>query len=255
MSVFNNYARYYDLLYKDKDYLGETEYVDKLLSHHGNKITSLLELGCGTGKHALLLAEKGYRVTGIDQSEEMLEKARLRAENVNSSVRFMRGDVRSIRVDETFDAAISLFHVISYQVTNEDLANALMTASVHLKPNGFFLFDFWYGPTVLNEKPEVRVKRLQDEAIEVTRIAEPKLHSEENTVDVNYSVFIRDKKTNAVEELQEKHCMRYLFLPELSFFIEKTGMQIIRKEEWMSGKSPGSNTWGVVVIAQKTGNR
>ena len=75
MDVFNLYARYYNLLYKEKDYAGEAEYVHKLIQKYQPGAKSILDLGCGTGRHDILLAEKGYSVTGVDRSEEMLAVA------------------------------------------------------------------------------------------------------------------------------------------------------------------------------------
>ena len=76
--VFNYYAVYYDLLYKEKDYKAETEYVGRLLEEKGFTTGSILELGCGTGKHAEQFAKIGYSVHGIDLSSEMIKKANKR---------------------------------------------------------------------------------------------------------------------------------------------------------------------------------
>jgi SAM-dependent methyltransferase len=246
MSVFEHYARYYDLLYKDKDYAGETEYVHSLLQRFANKPKSILELGCGTGKHAMLLAEKGYLVTGVDQSEDMLAKARKRIAASKTTIDLRAGDVRNVRLNKQFDAVISLFHVMSYQTTNEDLLDAFATARNHLKSGGIFIFDCWYGPTVLTDRPVVRVKKLEDEAIQVTRIAEPKLHPNENMVDVNYTVFIKEKRSGTTEEIHETHEMRYLFKPEIKFFLEASDFDLLHCEEWLTAKNPGFGTWGVV---------
>jgi SAM-dependent methyltransferase len=251
MSVFGNYARYYDLLYKEKDYAGETSYIHDLLQQFGKNPKSILELGCGTGKHAMLLAEKGYAVAGVDQSEEMLAQARERLKSLlNNKIELKLGDVRNVRLNKQFDAVISLFHVMSYHITNADLCGAFETAKVHLKPGGIFIFDCWYGPAVLTEKPAVRIKRLEDEHIHVTRIAEPLMHPNDNIVDVNYAVFIRDKKTGQVEELTEKHRMRYLFSPEVKNFLLMSKLDFVAEEEWMSRRSPGFNTWGTLFVAR-----
>ena len=76
--VFDEYAQYYDLLYQNKDYQGEAAYIDSLLQKYGNHPVQILELGCGTGRHAQLLAQKGYIMQGLDMSEEMLQQARPR---------------------------------------------------------------------------------------------------------------------------------------------------------------------------------
>ena len=78
MSVFNEYARYYDLLYRDKDYAAEAAYVASNIRRHSPRATRILELGCGTGVHAEQLARLGFIVHGIDLSETMLARAQAR---------------------------------------------------------------------------------------------------------------------------------------------------------------------------------
>lgn len=269
MKVFGKYSSYYNLLYKDKDYAGEAEYVHNLIQKYSPGAKNILDLGCGTGRHDLLLAEKGYSVTGVDQSEEMLAIAKANLSTLNSqpstlnpqpsslnphssslnsqpsTLRFTQGNVRNIRLNETFDVVISLFHVMSYQITNEDLNAAFETAKTHLKKGGIFIFDCWYGPAVLTDKPIVRVKRMEDDNISVVRIAEPVMFPNENLVDVNYSVFIRDKKSGAIEELKETHRMRYLFLPEVVEFYEMNEMEIIFSNSWLTDHKAGFNSWNV----------
>ena len=245
--VFGNYAAYYNLLYKEKDYSGETEYVLSLLDKYAAGADSILELGCGTGKHARLLAETGKHVCGVDMSESMLEQAELqKADLAQGSLDFHHCDIRTFKKDEKFDAAISLFHVMSYQTDDHSLHQALTTARTHLKEGGLFIMDCWYGPAVLNEEPEIRIRRLEDEHIHVTRIAEPVHHRDKKVVDVHFDLFIRDKKNNSIEELTEKHPMRYFTVEELEAAFEKAGFKMEFHEEWLSGKPLSAASWSAV---------
>ena len=163
---------------------------------------------------------------------------------------FSKGDIRSVKVDGHFDVVLSLFHVMSYLATNADLQAAIATAKSHLKPGGIFIFDCWYGPAVLTDRPAVRVKELEDNEIAVTRIAEPVIYANENLVDVNYHIFIRDKSDQSVQELKETHRMRYLFKMELEFLLQDAGMSILEQKEWMTGREPGFDTWGVCFVVR-----
>ncbi|MBW4633623.1 MAG: class I SAM-dependent methyltransferase [Iphinoe sp. HA4291-MV1] len=252
MNVFNNYARYYDILYRDKDYVGEARFIHQLIQTYAPNAQNILELGCGTGNHAIFLAKEGYQIHGVDLSQEMLQKADSRLwqfyPELASQLKFTHGDIRHLRLNQTFDVILSLFHVISYQTTNEDLLAAFATVKKHLKSGGIFIFDIWYGPAVLTERPTIRVKRLEDEVIQVTRIAEPVVHPNENLVDVNYQVFIKDKNSSAVNELQETHRMRYLFKPEIELLLQGFQMGILEYQEWMTNREPGFDTWGVYFV-------
>lgn len=250
--VFSDYARYYDLLYRDKDYVAEAAFVHGLLAAHGTPTGTLLELGCGTGGHAVPLARHGYSVTGYDLSSEMVVEARARApEELKAHLEFHVGDVRTLNAGCQFDAVVSLFHVASYQTGDDSIADMLATAARHLRPGGTFLFDFWYGPAVLSQRPSVRVKRLQAEDIEVLRIAEPVEHPNENCVDVNYTVFVTDRVTGAIRMLEETHRMRYFFLPELRLLLSMAGFSISRQVEWLSGSDPSEQSWSVTIVATR----
>ncbi len=252
--VFEAYAAYYDLLYADKDYAAEAEYVASLIRKTDPSKKRILELGCGTGGHAACLAAMGYTVHGVDMSAQMLSRAEMRKavlpNDVAARLSFVRGDVRTIRTGESYDAVISLFHVMSYQTGNDDLMNAFQTAFDHLSPGGLFLFDFWYGPAVLSVKPEVRIKRLEDERISVIRIAEPVLRVNDSTVDVDYSLFISDMGGGRIESVTESHKLRYLFLTELELLLAGR-FNSPKVFEWLTENPPGIETWSAFLCATR----
>ncbi|HUX89915.1 MAG TPA: class I SAM-dependent methyltransferase [Gallionellaceae bacterium] len=247
--VFDSYARYYDLLYRDKDYAGESEYIAGHIRKQAPQAKRILELGCGTGTHAEHLARMGYTVHGVDMSEAMLARAEVRKANLPKDVAarlsFALGDVRTVRTGATYDTVISLFHVMSYQTRNVDLEATFKTASFHLQPGGLFLFDFWYGPAVLTQRPEVRVRCLEDGEIKVTRIAEPVMHVNENIVSVNYTMFIEVKATGQIEQIKENHQMRYLFLPELQCYYTDKFLEC-GSYAWMTDEQPNAEVWASI---------
>jgi hypothetical protein len=167
-------------------------------------------------------------------------------------LQFDVGDARSARIAKKFDAAISLFHVASYQTSNEDLAGMLRTAAAHLKTGGLFVFDFWYGPAVLTDPPTERVKRLEDGVIQVTRTAKPTLWPNENVVDVHYQVQVKQNGNGMVADIEETHRMRYLFLPEVRWMLQGVGMELLTAQRWMSQEKLDCSAWQAVVTARRT---
>lgn len=250
MSVFDStYADAYDLLYRDKDYASEAQFVSRLAKKHHPIARSLLDLGSGTGRHDFEFAALGYEVSGVERSAEMLNKARSSAGN---RVDFHQGDVRDVRLSHKFDVVTSLFHVMSYQTTNDDVRKAMQTAWVHTKPSGIFIFDFWYGPAVLGELPATRIKRLEDERVSLTRIAEPVLRTEVNLVEVHYELMVQKKGSSEVNQFRERHDMRYFSLPEIQWIAEEGGWEFEETGEWMTGVEPSEKSWGVYVVLRKT---
>jgi SAM-dependent methyltransferase len=243
---FDAYSSYYDLFYKDKDYNKEVSYIDSLLRKYkvlGNK---LLEFGSGTGKHGNLLAKKGYNVTGIELSDSMIQKAQQM-----DGFTCQPGDIRTISLGRSFDAVLALFHVVSYQTTNYDVLAVFQRAAEHLQVGGLFVFDVWYSPAVYHLKPETRVKRMDNDDVEVIRIAEPEILNNQNQVDVNYTVLVKDKLNSENHTFSETHSMRHFSIPELEFFAEKTNFQVLKTEEFLTDNLPSENTWGVCFVLKR----
>lgn len=245
-SIFNKYASYYDLLNRDKDYTAEVGYVQDILSENGITKGNLLEFGSGTGRHGSLLAECGYKVHGIELSAEMVLKAQKA-----SGFTCQQGDIATVKTGKTYDAVFSLFHVLSYQVTNAKLHAVFSNAADHLTHGGIFLFDFWYSPAVCAIKPTVRVKRIFNNEIHITRIAEPTVYPNENRVDVDFTVFIQNLSLRSIDYFKEIHSMRHFSLPELDSLARIHGFDVINSEEYLTRETPSESTWGVCITLRK----
>jgi len=243
---FDASACFYDLLYQEKDSEAEVDYVDRLLQTYSVPGTSLLEFGSGTGRHGGLLAQRGYWVHGIERSDSMVAIAEC-AEGFSCQ----QGDITNIRLDCHFDAVISLFHVVSYQTTNQAIQSLFASAAHHLNPGGLFLFDVWYSPAVAAQRPEVRVKRLATPALSITRICEPTIYPNLNCVDVSYTFFAHDITSCELTNFKEVHQMRHFSLPELDLLAAAEGFERLTAEEWLSGSPPSESTWGVCIVLRK----
>lgn len=242
MGEFKEYATAYQLLYKDKNYTNETEQVESLLKNYsGGNINTILSIGCGTGEHEIAFASKGYDVTGIDQSEEMLGFAEKMSNDRNVSAKFEKADIRFYSSDREFDAVVSLFHVISYLNSNEDLVTSIKNIRRCLKTGGIFVFDTWYGPGVLTDPPAVRTKDVEDDVRKVIRIARPVMHDQTNVVDVNYEMLIIDKNTKKCDQVNESHHMRYFFRPEIEYILKDSGFELL---DVLDGKNIGETNYG-----------
>lgn len=245
---FNLYSQYYDLLYQDKDYALETQYIEKLIKHYRPLSTSILELGSGTGKHANLFSKGGYHVFGIERSAEMVDIAN---RNKFDNVRFKLADISTFAVDEQFDVALSLFHVISYLTSSENLINTFQNVHKHLDRNGLFIFDVWHSPAVHALVPEKRIKQLSDENISVIRNANPTIYTERNVIEVNYDIKVTDLKSGTKNTFTEKHPMRHFSRPEIELLAYATKFEILHSEEFLTQADPSENTWGVCYILKK----
>jgi SAM-dependent methyltransferase len=243
--VFNRqYSKYYNLFYAEKAYDKEVAFVEQRIKNYAPSAKRLLEYGSGTGGHGVLLNEKGYEVFGIEQSEEMAEVAK------GKGLSCVVGDITTYKSEEKFDACIALFHVISYINLNDSLIQLFSNTRKHLTESGIFVFDVWYTPAVLHQKPEVRVKKITNDEIEATRIAVPVIDHVHNIVDVNYQILIKDLSTGRFSEFAESHKMRHFGIPEIDLLARQTGFRLLQAEEFLTGNKPSVDTWGVNFILQ-----
>ncbi len=239
MDVFKEYASFYDALYKDKDYMSEAKDVDQLLKKWGSDIKDIIVYGCGTGKHDRCLKELGYNIHGIDMSDDMIKEAIA----ANSGIGYEVGDIREYVSDRKYDAVISLFHVMSYQNTNEDIKRAFASARKALNKGGIFLFDVWYGPGVLTDPPVLRIKKAETEKYSIVRIARPYMHANENIVDVNYEMLVTEKETKITNEINESHHMRYFFKPEMEEYLNESGFELLSTIDCDTMGDVGFDSW------------
>lgn len=252
METFHDYAYYYNLFYGDKDYATEARTIEGILEQYGkhNAKKEILNIGCGTGRHDIELNKLGYKIHGIDLSVEMVNIARANIPNQSDFIYEVQ-DARDFSVKEPYDIIISLFHVMSYQNKNEDLNKVFSCVNRALNRGGIFVFDAWYGPGVLSDRPAVRVKRVEDEENFFVRIAEPLMHPNENIVSVQYEVNVINKLSGKLKQINEMHNMRYFFKPEIEELLRKNGLELVECIDCNTLKMPDFNSWTVYFIVKK----
>ena len=145
--AYETLAAMYDALMDDVDYEAWADYIDRMLQKHGGPGKRLLDLGCGTGCISIPLAQRGYQVTGVDISEEMLAAAREKSRALQLDIDWRKQDLTSLQLfDEAgnemvFDAAIATFDVFNHLTDPEDLQMLFHALNPLLADEGVLLFD------------------------------------------------------------------------------------------------------------------
>jgi hypothetical protein len=139
---------------------------------------------------------------------------------------------------------------MSYQTAILDVEATMSMAAKHLKPNGVFIFDYWYGPAVLKNPPTVRVKCVEDESMRITRTAKPQIHHDEHIVHVDYQISVEDRASGRVDQVCEKHSMRYFFEPELWQLLKNVGLKPVKFGQWLTSGPPSDHTWSAYTVAR-----
>ena len=131
---------YYHILYKHRDESEAHRFIDHLCAYlNVKKDSKILDLACGKGRHALHLAKKGYQTTGVDLSEESINKAK---EHAIENVKFEVHDMRKPFIEKEFDYVLNLFTSFGYFEADEENLKVLKAAAANLKPEGIFVLDF-----------------------------------------------------------------------------------------------------------------
>ncbi len=142
--LFENYADKYDNESFTQGTIGECDFIEKEINF--NKALTILDIGCGTGRHAIELSKRGYSVTGIDLSESQLKQAKLKASRENMNIVFQKQDARNLHFSNEFDLAIMLCEGgFSLMETDEMNFQILQNAANALKPNGKLIFTTLNG--------------------------------------------------------------------------------------------------------------
>lgn len=253
MKVFDGvYAGGYDALYKDKSYGAECDLVEQAFARFGIGTSShVLDIGCGTGGHAIELAARGYSVQGVDLSPHMIEIARTKAAAKKNAekITWNVADARNFELNQQFDAAIMMFAVLGYLNANQDVQSALCNIRRHLRPGAVFACDFWYGPAVLTQRPGDRLRVVPTPSGKLIRATHTVLDVNACTAAVNFDIYdiSMDK---LVTETNETHRMRYFFATDLSLLLERSGFALQQLSAFPELDAPlNADTWNAFAVA------
>ena len=251
---FCDYARYYDLTYRDKDYDGECDFLEHVFEEFSTRpVKSILDVGCGTGQHAMALAGRGHVVTGIDVSERAIKVARGKFRKQHCRAQFVVADMRSFYLKTRFDACICMFAAIGYLPETRDIQAALARIRGHLSEGSLFVFDCWNGLAVLRTLPSVRVRTMHDGLRDIVRVAEPELDAFHHLCRIKYQLIVSEGNT-IVDRIEETHVMRFLFPQEILHYLDEAGFRVLHMCSFPDVKQRvDENAWNIAVVAVAKG--
>jgi ubiquinone/menaquinone biosynthesis C-methylase UbiE len=137
MGAYGKFARFYDKMRTDVPYETGAEYLFSIWRKLGITPKSVLDLGCGTGSASLILSERGFDVTGIDLSEAMIKIAKSKTKKV----KFLVGDMRTLKLEKKFDVVVCLCDSLNYLLKESEIKETFKRVYGVLKKGGAFIFD------------------------------------------------------------------------------------------------------------------
>ena len=247
-----DYANIYDAIYRDKDYESEADLIERILARNGLADSrEFLDLGCGTGNHAIALARGGHSVVGVDRSSFMLAQARAKASiECATRVEFHEGDIRKLDLGKRFDAVLMMFTVLGYQLDEADLMATLVVVRRHLKRDGLFIFDVWNGLAVLAQGLGERQLSITDRSTCITRKSHAILDKSRHLCRIRFELR-RVGADGGVQEWQEEHVVRYYFFQELEYALDQNQLNLFHFRNFPDDEAPANErAWNVIGVAR-----
>jgi SAM-dependent methyltransferase len=211
------------------------EYLEEL----GCQPRALLDVACGEGTLAVAMAETGIKVTGIDQSAQMIDLARDRAKAAKVKVDFRVEDMRSLAFEKEFDLVTCFFDSLNYLLSVADLQDAFVGAFRALRPGGFYIFDMntVYGLAVDWMRQQTYIQNETDDFIEIHR----QEFDHENLIASMY-VTVFQKKGNLWERFEEVHRERGYPIADIQFLLANLGFETVGMYGSLSKRSSVQTT-------------
>jgi SAM-dependent methyltransferase len=231
------HAAYYDRFHQNKDYAAEVDQIRDVLDHQG-PAEGIIDLGCGTGRHLELLAASGHRVVGVDKSAAMAERAGKRLARYGSLARVVHSDLVDLAHGSDFDAAIMMFSLIGYQVSNRALLAALAAALGQVRRGGLFLFDYIDAAAVLGGRsPTDGFAVIPDGDSRLVCAYATSADLEAQLVDLRLRLWlVQDNRL--VDQVEEQHRIRFFLPRELDFLLQVAGFALLGTAP-LAGATPG----------------
>ncbi len=226
--IYDKFGKYYNEIYSSfYDYKLECDNLEIMFKRFcKSRPKEILDIGCGTGTHAIELARRGYKLTGIDVSKVMIEKAKDKAKNANLNIDFRVMDMRSMALNSKFDVAICLFGGFGYMLTNKDLKGFFKGLKSLLAKNSIFVFEFW---NVKEIKPGFRSWiKAEDEKKEtkLIRLNESKFDAKSKILTLSMEFFVFNK-TKLLDSFTETHKLRCFDVLEIEEFLKDNNFNLL----------------------------
>ena len=251
---FGEYAAVYDLIYQDKDYIAESLYVADLVERYApakGRTARVVDLACGTGRHAFELAGLGYAMDCSDISADMVDVARRGAAERRLSIRFHNQSFQTAgSIGGNFDAALAMFAAFGYLTEWGDVARTLRNVAKLLAPGGIFIFDVWNGASVLRDYSPHKVRQVSDEKRSVERVSCTTLDIMRQVARVQFDFTVTPAQ-GPMTRFEEVHYMRFYFPRELSDLLQAMGFRIVSRCPFMSpDRELQPEDWNMTYVVQ-----
>ena len=223
MEAYGRFAGVYDIFMDNVNYGEWTDYIIEALVQDGIKDGLVLELGCGTGTVTEMLADAGYDMIGIDNSEEMLAEAMEKRVESGQDILYLLQDMQEFELYGTVRAVVSVCDSLNYITDRDELRHVFELVNNYLDPEGIFLFDM---NTVHKYRDLLGDTTIAENRDEGSFIWDNSYDEEEGLNYYELAVFL-PREDGLYEKSEEVHCQKAYPQEEIETLIKEAGMELL----------------------------
>ena len=248
MEAYTGFAEVYDLFMDNVPYEQWAEYITGLLREYGIEDGLVLDLGCGTGTMTELLAEAGYDMIGIDQSEEMLEEALEKKEASGHDILYLCQDMREFELYGTVRAIVCVCDSMNYILEEEELLDILSAAAYnYLDYDGLFIFDL---NTEYKYREILGEQTIAENREEGSFIWENYYDEAQRINEYQLTLFVKEKE-DLYRKFEETHYQRAYSLDTVRNLVERSGLRLLHMYDAFTREPAREDSERIYVICQR----
>ena len=249
MESYGKFASVNDMFQDNVNYREWTEYIVETLAQDEIKDGLVLELGCGTGTVTEMLAEAGYDMIGIDNSEEMLAEAMEKRVESGHNILYLLQDMQDFELYGTVRAVISVCDSMNYLTDEEDLEYVFALVNNYLDPGGLFVFDM---NTIHKYRDVIGDTTIAEDREDGSFIWENSYDQEKNLNVYELALFL-PREDGLYEKCEEEHVQRAYSIETIKRMIEKAGMELVAVYDAYTRNPGDENCERLTFIAREHG--
>lgn len=249
MEAYTSFAEVYDRFMDNIPYKDWCEYVTGLLNEYGIRDGLILDLGCGTGSLTELLAERGYDMIGVDNSEDMLQIAMDKREKSGKDILYLMQDMREFELYGTVRAVLSICDCMNYILEYEDMVEVFRLVNNYLDPGGIFIFDL---NTIYKYETLMGESTIAEDREECSFIWDNYYDKKSKINEYDLSLFIRQEE-DLYRKYTENHYQRAYSLEEVKLAINEAGMDFVSAFDAFTQNPVKDTSERIYIIARERG--
>ena len=247
MEAYSGFAKVYDLFMDNIPYEEWTDYVKELFAEEGVKDGILLDLGCGTGSVTELLAESGFDMIGIDNSEEMLEIAMEKREESGLDILYLLQDMREFELYGTVKGVVSICDSMNYILDDEDLLDVFKLVHNYLDNEGIFIFDM---NTMYKYEQILADNTFAEDREESSFIWENYYDEEEEINQYDLSLFVMEED-GRYRKYEETHLQRAYEQQCVEELIKESGLELLHVYDAFTKDLPAEDSQRIYFVCRR----